>query len=255
MWRVRLRRRFFFLAGSSLTALALLAALAAAPAPAAGQTAPARAAGSPDTGGCRPLIEPARGADGGLPAGWTVRTVGGEDRPRLRTARTPGGDTVLRIRSADEAAFVHRSPDPAPRGDGTLRWRWRTPAPIPSADLRDPDRDDSPIRVFVVFGAGSASELGDEGRAIFYTWGNREAPGATFRSHVSERIAVKVLRAAGDADGSWRSETVRPAHDYRAIFTDEPPPIGAVGLLPDTDQTGATAVAEVGLVRWCPGGG
>lgn len=108
------------------------------------------------------------------------------------------------------------------------------------------------MRVLVVFGAQSVGELTEGGRAVFYTWGNQEEPGTTFRSHVSDLIVVHVLRSAGDADGDWRTETRRPFEDYLDFLGREPRAIRALGFLPNTDQTGATAVAELGAVRWCP---
>ncbi|MFB6240960.1 MAG: DUF3047 domain-containing protein, partial [Gemmatimonadota bacterium] len=89
------------------------------------------------------------------------RAVTGGQVPEVRAIRTEQGETVLRIRSEDEAAFVYRTLDPPLDGGGSLRWRWRTSTPVTGADLREPDRDDSPLRLFVVFGA-------EEGRAIFY---------------------------------------------------------------------------------------
>ena len=38
--------------------------------------------------------------------------------------------------------------------------------------------------------------------------------------------------------------------DYRRIWHEEPPPIVAVGIMQDTDQTGERAVAEIRRLEW-----
>jgi hypothetical protein len=46
--------------------------------------------------------------------------------------------------------------------------------------------------------------------------------------------------------GTWVTEERNVYEDYRALFGEDPPPIGAVALMTDTDNTGGEAEALYG---------
>ena len=188
----------------------------------------------------------------GLPASWRIQDVRGAGSPEFEVLAGEDGP-VLRVTSQNDAVFAYRLRDPPLREEGNLlRWRWRTRTPIPGADLRDKSRDDSPLRLFLVFSTKSisAGRLLRDSQALFYSWGNLERVGSRFASHVSDQLAVWVLRNAVEADGEWREEVRNPFDDYRAFFDAEPPPIRAIGVIPDTDQTGVETVTELMGVCW-----
>jgi hypothetical protein len=62
--------------------------------------------------------------------------------------------------------------------------------------LQEPDLDDAPAQVFVVFGGGG---LLGRPRTVFYTWGWGEEKGHTFSSHVGGRVVdgTSVCRSDG----------------------------------------------------------
>lgn len=202
---------------------------------------------------CRPLLGLHRvDPISRLPASWRVREVRGADLPSFQVA-SDGSGPILRIESQDDAAFAYRTLSPPISARGSmLRWRWRTETPIRHADLRAKSEDDSPLRLFLLLSAEPVAEgrLLRDGRVLFYSWGNREPVGDRFASHVSDRLAVFVLRNAADADGVWREEVRDPFEDYHAFFGEEAPPIRAIGVIPDTDQTGARVVSELTEPCW-----
>jgi hypothetical protein len=211
---------------------------------------------TPPADACRPLLglhrlDPASG----LPASWKIREVRGAGQPTFEILPGADGGSILRITSEDDAVFAYTIREPPLLEDGgVLRWQWRTRTPIAEADLREKSEDDSPLRLFLVFAEKPISEgrLLRDGRAVFYTWGNRELRGSSFPSHVSDELAIWVLRNTEDADGAWRDEVRDPFGDYRAYFEEEPPPIRAIGLMPDTDQTEVEAIVELKGVCWGP---
>ena len=159
----------------------------------------------------------------GLPAGWRL------DRPK----------------GVDAATFQLTAERALRPETGVMTWRWRTATPLPDAALHEREHDDSPARVLVAF---------DDGRMIYYTWGNREPVGDTFRSWTSGARLVIVCRRAADADGSWHLERRDPFADYRRAFGRAPHPIVAVGVAADSDMLHARTVAEVADLVWEPGG-
>lgn len=188
----------------------------------------------------------------GVPSGWKVRAVRGQSAPNIEV-RNDGEGPVLRIHGAGRAAWFYRelSPEVA-ETDGMLRWSWRVLDAPTVADMRSEKLDDSPIRVYAVF--GKPGIFGNSARIIFYTFGNAEPSGYARASFVSDKL--QVIRVDGAAERTrWREHTVDPFADYRRIWKRKPPAITAVGVMQDTDQTRAQATAEIRQLEWIPAGG
>ena len=182
-----------------------------------------------------------------LPPEWKVRLVRGQSAPATEVVREEGS-SVFRLSGAGRAAWFYRelSPELA-ESPGSLDWSWRVIEAPPAADLRAKETDDSPIRVYVVF--GKPGLFNRAGRIIFYTFGNAEPGDFSQPSHASDKMHV--IRVDGaDARRAWRDHTVDPFADYRRIWHRNPPPITAIGVMQDTDQTGERAVAELRRLEW-----
>jgi hypothetical protein len=104
--------------------------------------------------------------------------------------------------------------------------------------------------VYVVF----PSVLFWRTRAVNYIWANRLPRGA-FLPNVYTGNAVMVAVESGDANaGRWIDEERDLVEDYRRAFGEDPPKIGAVAIMTDTDNTGEEAVAWYGAIRFLPPG-
>ncbi len=183
----------------------------------------------------------------GVPPGWKVRNIRGQTAPEIEI-RNDGEGPVLRIRGAGRAAWFYRElPTQLAESPGSLAWSWRVvQAPI-GADLRQQRTDDSPLRVYVVF--GEPGPFGGSSRVIFYTFGGAEPDDYARASFVSDKLHV--IRVGGTPDvGSWKEHAVNPFTDYRRVWRRKPPPVTAVGVMQDTDQTRAMAVAEMRRLEW-----
>ena len=185
----------------------------------------------------------------GIPPGWKVRSVRGQRAPDVEV-RDDGEGAVLRIHGAGRAAWFYRelAPELAESG-GALLWSWRVLEAPADADLRTEQRDDSPIRVFVVF--GKPGFFRHAARTIFYTFGNAEPPGLERASIASDKLYVIRVDGAGER-ARWREHAVDPFADYRRLWNQTPPAITAVGVMQDTDQTRAQATAEIRRLAWVP---
>jgi hypothetical protein len=179
-----------------------------------------------------------------LPPGWQVRPVRGVAAPSSRVVEDSRHGPVIRFEAQKQAGFFGiELAEPLNPAGGRLTWQWRVEEPVPGATLRDPARDDSAARFFVVYGRRG---LLTQPRMIFYTWGNEEARGAAWPSRVSGRMHIIVLRNASDGVGRWIGEQRDLAADYRAAFGGNPPPVSGIGFMIDTDDTGARAVGMLG---------
>lgn len=183
----------------------------------------------------------------GAPKGWKVRAVRGQREPAIEV-RNDGTGPVLRLHGAGRAAWFYRELEsPFPDSSGILKWSWRVTDAPENADMSTESLDDSPIRVYVVF--GKERFFRNSARIIFYTFGNTEPPGFARRSFVSDKLYT--VRVDGAAErGPWREHSVDPFADYRRIWKDSPPAISAIGVMQDTDQTRAQATAELRQLEW-----
>lgn len=213
-----------------------------------------------------------------LPAGW--RVVGLPSRRGAADAVAPtrfdtlavDGSTVLRMRTdASYANLVWDLPRPQPATDSRLAWRWRLDAPLQGADLRVRDGDDSPLKVCVLFDlpmsripliersllrlarALSGEEL--PAATVCYVWDRSLAADTALANAHSRRVRYLVLQGPEAPLGQWRSEQRAVAADFLRLFGEESPtvpPVLAIAVGADSDNTRGRSVSLVGDICWSP---
>ena len=99
--------------------------------------------------------------------------------------------------------------------------------------------DDYSARVYVVF----PHWLPFKTRSLNYIWANRLAKGANTPNPFYANAVMVAVESGDQMVGQWVSEQRDIREDYRRIFGGEPPKVGAVALMTDTDNTGESAVA------------
>ena len=231
-------------------AVAVFAALAVLSAPCAVAAPPA----------LPPLVDDA----GAVGAGWRVATLPDQKPPVTRyTAETVAGRPALRIEAtASYGNLVHTLPGvQAPR---TLRWDWRLQQPNRAVDLRRKAGDDAAVKVCLSFDlpleavpfverqllrlARSRSGEALPAATLCWVWAGAEERGALIDNAYSRRVRFIVLRNGSDAAGAWLQESRDVAADFLRAFGDETasvPPLTAVIVAADADNTGGRSVAHV----------
>ena len=216
-------------------------------------------------------LPPLVGEPGGLGAGWRVATLPEQKPPITRyTAERVDGRDALRVdAAASYGNLVHDLPGvPAPR---TLRWTWRLQQPNAAADLRSKSGDDTAVKVCLSFDLPMSavpfverqllrlarSRTGENlpAATLCWVWASTEAHGARLDNAYSRRVRTIVLRNGNDAPGRWHSESRDVAADFLRAFGDESatvPPLTAVIVAGDADNTGARSVAHVADLAFAP---
>lgn len=206
-----------------------------------------------------------------LGSGWRVVLLPAQKAPPTRfTPETVDGRAVLRLEAqASYGNLLHETAaGVTPR---LLQWAWRLQQPNPETDLRRKSGDDVAARVCLSFDLPlSRLPLGERlllqlarartGEALpaatlCWVWGGAEAAGSLLDNAFSRRVRYIVLRNASDATGSWLDESRDIGADFTRAFGDEaatPPPLLAVGVGADADNTGAHSVAHVTALRFAP---
>lgn len=204
-----------------------------------------------------------RAPTGAPPAPWQLATAPKIPRHTQYDVVTLDGAHVLRARAdASYANLVHALP---PSMVATrLAWRWRVDRPVEGADLTRKASDDVPARVCALFDMPlERLSAGDRMRirlgrmlfdpklpaaAICYVWDAKLAAGTWLANAYTDRVRMLVLRQG--ATGRWFDESRDLRADFAAAFPHEAkgglPPLAAVALSADADNTGGRALSYFG---------
>jgi hypothetical protein len=206
-------------------------------------------------------------APGAPPPPWRVVGLPGTKKPLTQfDIVTLGADTVLRVRG--DHSYGNLTHDLTPtRTAGLLRWRWRLDQPVAGADLRTKSGDDTPIKVCALFDlpldrigflernllrlARSASGEYLPGATLCYVWDQTLPVGTELPNAFTRRMHYLVLNSASTPLQQWASHTRDLRADFLRSFGGESstvPPLLAIVVGADTDNTAETSLAYVGDV-------
>ena len=85
---------------------------------------------------------------------------------------------------------------------------------------------------------------------LMYIWENRVPVGAVIPNRHTSRVKMIVAASGPRGLGRWQRVTRNVAEDYRRAFGEEPGTITGVGIMTDTDNTGAVAQAYYGDIAF-----
>lgn len=220
-----------------------------------------------------PLVRQPPGGQPAVGSGWRLLTLP-KQRPPVTAYRGAllDGRAALRIdASASYGNMAHALTGLAP---ASVRWTWRVEQPNNFTQLKTKSGDDSPVKVCLSFDlplesvpfferellrlARTRSPEPLPAATLCWVWGHAEAKGSVIPNPYTRRVRYIVLRGQGDATGRWFEEKRDVAADFRAAFGDESqavPPVTAVLVSGDADNTGARSLAYVAGLEFTPAGG
>lgn len=202
-----------------------------------------------------------------LPSPWRIVGLPNGKAP-LTTIDivTLDGARVLRLASDKSyGTALHEITPVAPGTGSTLRWRWRLDQPMPAADLQRKNSDDSPLKVCAMFDM-SLDKLGFLERNVLrmaralsveklpaatlcYVWDHRLPIGTQVPNIYSPRVRYVVLDSGDMQLKHWRAHEQDIAADFKKAFgheTDMMPPLVAIVVGADADNTQGTSLAYLG---------
>jgi hypothetical protein len=202
----------------------------------------------------------------GLPPGWREWKLSGLKRPTEYRLVDYQGRTVVLARSRASASGLVLPVSIDLAQYPYLHWHWKVPALIPSADNTQRHLEDSPVRIVITFD-GDKSKLPLEERLfadqfrmftkqefpyaiLMYIWENRAPVGRVIDNLHTSRIKMIVADSGAENLGKWRAETRNVYEDYRRAFGEDPPRIRSIGIMTDSDNTGADAEAYYGDISF-----
>lgn len=185
---------------------------------------------------------------------------------------SPGGARVLRASTqASYGALTFDVPKITLGPDSTLAWRWQLLRALPQADLRTKQGDDAPLKLCLLFDmpldrlswgdrtlmrlARSASGEALPSATLCYAWDHRLPEDTLLPNAYTNRVRTLVLQSGDGALGQWFSHKRSVREDFLRAFgteTKELPPLQAVVVGADTDNTGGQSEALLGDVTLLP---
>jgi hypothetical protein len=208
---------------------------------------------------------------GGAAATWrAVGLPGGKVPPAELEAVALEGSQVLRLKTHKSyGTWAHPVSPWLPEPDTTLQWRWRVDQALTNADLRHKQGDDAAVKVCLMFDmplqavpflersvlrmARAVSGEALPAATLCYVWDATLPTGTILSNAYSRRVRFIVADGAGSPLGQWRTHAPKVHADFLRAFGDESetvPPVTAVVVGADADNTGGSSLAYVADLRW-----
>lgn len=195
---------------------------------------------------------------------WTHQRYGSR-KPTQYAAVKHLDRAALQARSEAGNSTMRLALGPVPgRPLDKIHFSWCVPALNDLADLRDDDADDAVARVMLSFDGDRSrwsprdhmlSELAQliSGQPLpyamlVYVWDNRYPVGTVIPNPHTTRIRQLVVNHGTQHLGEWVHHERDMGADHRLVFGEAPGPLVGLGLMSDSNNTGATATAWFGPV-------
>jgi hypothetical protein len=173
---------------------------------------------------------------------WQVKEFSGQTR--YTTVTESSGDVLQAESHAAASALVYEKRYSL-HDYPLLSWRWKVSDVIATGDASHKDGDDYAARIYVVFPHWFFPMT----RSINYIWANKLPVGTHIPSSYTSRSMMLAVESGRDNIGSWHVERRNVLEDYRRFFGEEPPMVGAIAIMTDTDNTKGSALSWYDDIR------
>jgi hypothetical protein len=202
------------------------------------------------------------------PRGWDPVKLSDKKRPTEYTLVDDAGVVVLHAHAVGAASGLAQFAVFDIRGAPVVEWRWKVSSLIEGADNHVGAKEDSPVRLMFAFD-GDRSRLPLVDRAVFYlaeklsgrplpyallqyVWANTIPVGTVLDNPYTRRVRMLVVASGPGGVGKWQTLKRNLHDDFRHAFHEEPGLLTGIGVLTDTDNTGASVDAWYGDIRFLP---
>lgn len=217
-----------------------------------------------------PLVAPFSSAKPGasMPPGWVPFIIATGKRPTEYRLVDDQGQTVLNAKAEGAASALSSAVKFDIRSAPVIEWRWKVANLIEGADNSVSSKEDSPARLVLGFD-GDRSKFSVLERAsaavsksannrdlpvseLMYIWSNKAPVGTIIPNPHTKRVQMVVASSGPAGVGKWQTLSRNVLEDFRRAFGEEPGMLTDVGVLTDTDNTGGSAEAWYGDIRFVP---
>lgn len=184
-----------------------------------------------------PLQLPAEG----IPAGWGLKEFAG--RASVELVRGEAG-VVLQLRSSRASFVLYRDVVVDLKEFPLLTWSWKVVRLPAAGDVRQRATDDQAGQVYVVFPRWPSPLTNSD--VVGYVWDSRAPVGTQLTNPKAANVRIIVVESGTARLGTWQRQKRNVAGDYVALFGRQPPRVGQVAVMIDSDDTRSEAEALIG---------
>ncbi|HIJ91358.1 MAG: DUF3047 domain-containing protein [Desulfobulbaceae bacterium] len=177
----------------------------------------------------------------GLAPGWETKSFAGQTH---YTAEHDDKQFYIKATSNAAASGLFRKITYDSREQPILRWSWKIERTLSKGDERAKAGDDYAARVYVVF----PSIFFWNTKALNYIWANTLPKGEALPNIFTANAMMIAVESGNGRAGQWMNEERNIYEDFKKYFKTEPPRVGAIAIMTDTDNTGETATAWYGPI-------
>lgn len=177
-------------------------------------------------------------------AGWQERSFKGNSHYRIAEI---DGERALHASCKGGASVLYREQKIDLTKTPVLQWAWRVDDTFAAIDERSKGGDDYPARVYVVVDGGL---LAWRTIAMNYVWASEQPKGSAWDSAFTGNAQMLALRSGPAEAGQWRQESRNVREDFRRFHGRDIEHIDGVAVMTDCDNTGGSAEAWFGDLRF-----
>ncbi len=177
--------------------------------------------------------------DQGVPVGWNLEKEPGSDS-KITLKKEKEGH-FLRLLSVGDTFGVKKEMSFDIRQYPFLSWRWRATTLPPRGDIRKRETDDQAGQIYVIFPKFPSII---NSRSMGYIWDSQTPVGYAGTSTAYSKMKYVVLQSGPANLNKWITETRNVYEDYKKLFEEDPPSVGAVLLYINTQHTNSSASCD-----------
>ena len=185
--------------------------------------------------------EPARLPSDGPAPGWMVKELSGHGLVELVRA---DGRVAARLSTERASVAMHRDVVVELREFPYLSWSWKVTKLPAGGDVREATRDDEAAQVYVIFPRWPSPRTSSD--VLGYVWDSRAPVGTRLKHPRAGNVHIVVVESGPSRLNEWRTYERNIAADYAAVFGHQPPRVGKLALVVDSNDTRSEAEALFG---------
>jgi len=155
------------------------------------------------------------------------------------------GQQILRAVSDKAASSLTRPLSVSLEQYPILNWRWQATNLPARANDNSKRADDHSARLYVIFNSPKTGLLNwlkstsglAKTHALNYIWANQAAINTLLPNPYSERSMMITVNSGSARLGQWQSISRNIYADYQRAFGHKPPPVTAIAIMTDSDNT------------------
>ena len=178
--------------------------------------------------------------EGAAPSEWSIKEWKG--KADVQIVRDETGN-VIRLRSDKTSTALYKKIEFNIKDYPFLNWRWKTTKIPAGGDVRKKDTDDQAAQIYVIF-PKFPSQINS--RMLGYIWDTNAPVGSEVTSAKLSTTRYIVLKSGAGEIGKWFAEKRNIYEDYKRLFNEEPPTVGSIALMIDSDDTKTSAESFFG---------